>query len=457
MDFFNSKPTTTNPSDGLVTPGFKQALNERFSANGTSSLLTSAFTPAMPLQTPLVPSSGTARALYRSAVPRLPLVPQGAIAGPSTIVMPSHKQNNTTAAITTFTALLPEQVVSLTNLQDVLVIDIRPPAQYQISRFPGAISLVVPSTLLKRPGFSLEKMAGMIEDEPSQSRFKKWVSVKKLVVYDVDTSFLVDGTNLASLLRKFQAYGYEGELAWIKGGFNALLRSCPSVIDTSVQTTRLEDQVTESKDTFLRARNLSTHAFQQSSTTLVGQRTPKGSDHIRTASSASVAANPFYDNIRQNIELSQGVDTRIPLLLPQEIIARKNDLPFKWLRDVVDNNIKDETGELLAMQFYRIELGEQRRLQGVMEHHSTESGHKSDSGPSAGVDGYPYSITAGIEMGTKNRYRNIWPFEHARVRLPTSCGGSDYFNASFVQSLVSSRRYIATQGPLDSTYDDFWA
>lgn len=297
----------------------------------------------------------------------------------------------------------------------------------------------------------------MIEDERSQSHFKKWESMKKVVVYDVDTSFLVDGTNLTGLLRKFQAYGYGGELAWIKGGFNALLRSCPSGIDTTIQVTRQDDQMTESKDTLLRARNLSTHAFQQSSTTLVGQRTPKGSDHLRPGPSASVAANPFYDNIRQNIELSQGVDARIPLSLPPEIIARKNDLPFKWLRDVVDNNIKDQAGEMLAMQFYRIELGEQRRLQGVMEYHSTESGHKADSGLSKGVDGYPYSITAGIEMGAKNRYRDIWPFEHARVRLPKSSGGSDYFNASFVQSLVSSRRYIATQGPMDSTYDDFWA
>jgi len=336
------------------------------------------------------------------------------------------------------------------------VIDIRHHAQFQTSRIFGAISLVVPSTLLKRPGFSLEKMAEMIENKSSRDRFERWRSMTKLVIYDVDTSFLADGSNLAGLLRKFQVSGYQGELLWLKGGFTAALRANPAVVDTAIWDTTLEDHKEESKDTFLRARNLSTHAFQQASTTLIGQKTPRGSEHIMTASSASVAANPFYDNIRQNIELSQGVDTRIPLALPQKVISRKKELPFKWLQDIVDQNLKDEAGETLAMQFYRIELGEQRRLQGVMAHHSTESGTGPNGRSSSGEDDYPYSITAGIEMGTKNRYRNIWPFEHARVKLPKSRGGSDYVNASFVQSLVSSRRYIATQGPLDSTYDDFW-
>ena len=112
-----------------------------------------------------------------------------------------------------------------------------------------------------------------------------------------------------------------------------------------------------------------------------------------------------------------------------------------------------------------------------------------------------------------HRYRNIWPFEHARVRLqkqkpkqrpsgnfpnppPNSIPGAlhpltlpqpidflppitqslstarsiqlplstpaaasstdDYVNASFVQPLGTRKRYIATQGPLSETFKDFW-
>lgn len=32
----------------------------------------------------------------------------------------------------------------------------------------------------------------------------------------------------------------------------------------------------------------------------------------------------------------------------------------------------------------------------------------------------------------------------------------DYVNASYVQPICTSRRYIATQGPLDATFVDFW-
>jgi protein-tyrosine phosphatase len=32
----------------------------------------------------------------------------------------------------------------------------------------------------------------------------------------------------------------------------------------------------------------------------------------------------------------------------------------------------------------------------------------------------------------------------------------DYVNASHVQPLGTRRRYIATQGPLEATFGDFW-
>lgn len=32
----------------------------------------------------------------------------------------------------------------------------------------------------------------------------------------------------------------------------------------------------------------------------------------------------------------------------------------------------------------------------------------------------------------------------------------DYVNASFVQPLCTRKRYIATQGPLEATFNDFW-
>jgi hypothetical protein len=210
--------------------------------------------------------------------------------------------------------------------------------------------------------------------------------------------------------------------------------------------------------------------------------------------SANVAYNPFFDTIRQNIELSHGITERIPLRISRVAKDRIDDLPFTWLRELGRWAADDDEGtdyedhfgesgsgsgsgisggyhsgmssdsgedsgedsgsghehahhvrmdpsannaetlddpqaegsEALAMQFYRIELGEQRRLMGVMEHHSKESGRIMEGGEKKGSKSkskrskrskgtgrssrgkhssrdFPYSITAGVEKGAKNR------------------------------------------------------
>ncbi|XP_053718746.1 receptor-type tyrosine-protein phosphatase beta [Synchiropus splendidus] len=58
----------------------------------------------------------------------------------------------------------------------------------------------------------------------------------------------------------------------------------------------------------------------------------------------------------------------------------------------------------------------------------------------------------------KNRYNNILPYDSTRVKLSyledDPC--SDYINASYIPGHNYRREYIATQGPLPGTKDDFW-
>ncbi|XP_069440740.1 receptor-type tyrosine-protein phosphatase beta isoform X1 [Ovis canadensis] len=58
----------------------------------------------------------------------------------------------------------------------------------------------------------------------------------------------------------------------------------------------------------------------------------------------------------------------------------------------------------------------------------------------------------------KNRYNNILPYDSSRVKLSNvdddPC--SDYINASYIPGNNFRREYIATQGPLPGTKDDFW-
>uniref|UniRef100_H2Z9P4 protein-tyrosine-phosphatase n=1 Tax=Ciona savignyi TaxID=51511 RepID=H2Z9P4_CIOSA len=76
--------------------------------------------------------------------------------------------------------------------------------------------------------------------------------------------------------------------------------------------------------------------------------------------------------------------------------------------------------------------------------------------------------------GTKNRYKSILPNQHSRVKLPVISDNdplSSYINANYIRkydvtddvildevtpATRSNSAYIATQGPMANTIDDFW-
>ncbi|XP_077356046.1 tyrosine-protein phosphatase non-receptor type 12 isoform X1 [Festucalex cinctus] len=71
---------------------------------------------------------------------------------------------------------------------------------------------------------------------------------------------------------------------------------------------------------------------------------------------------------------------------------------------------------------------------------------------------YPTNIGEQEENVKKNRYKDILPFDHTRVKLTlkTSNQDTDYINANFIKGMDGPEAYIATQGPLANTVIDFW-
>uniref|UniRef100_A0A3Q3M3E3 Tyrosine-protein phosphatase non-receptor type n=1 Tax=Mastacembelus armatus TaxID=205130 RepID=A0A3Q3M3E3_9TELE len=58
------------------------------------------------------------------------------------------------------------------------------------------------------------------------------------------------------------------------------------------------------------------------------------------------------------------------------------------------------------------------------------------------------------ENRNRNRYRDVSPFDHSRVKLENT--ENDYINASLVVMEEAQRSYVLTQGPLRNTCGHFW-
>uniref|UniRef100_UPI003AACB5E9 receptor-type tyrosine-protein phosphatase eta n=1 Tax=Centroberyx gerrardi TaxID=166262 RepID=UPI003AACB5E9 len=67
------------------------------------------------------------------------------------------------------------------------------------------------------------------------------------------------------------------------------------------------------------------------------------------------------------------------------------------------------------------------------------------------------SSALALENKPKNRYNNVLPYDSSRVKL--SVHGSpfdDYINANYIPGYNSRKEFIAAQGPLPATVNEFW-
>lgn len=67
---------------------------------------------------------------------------------------------------------------------------------------------------------------------------------------------------------------------------------------------------------------------------------------------------------------------------------------------------------------------------------------------------YPYKVAKLPVNRNLNRYRDVSPYDHSRVKLE-NCE-NDYINASLVAVTEAQRAYILSQGPLRNTCGHFW-
>jgi protein-tyrosine phosphatase len=237
--------------------------------------------------------------------------------------------------------------------------------------------------------------------------------MQAIIVYDAHSSDKREAVTAQNMVKKFTNEGYSGQIFILRGGFNLIQEAYPELVDHNCPT-----QVSSSSNR---------PSFTGSLAPVIG------GVNLPVASNS---ANPFFSNIRQNMDLADGVG-QMDISRPSGL--QSPSLP-NWLRKAA---AQPDHGKKVSDNFLHIELDEQARMKSAYAAFDpNKAGFKSNV------------QLCGVEKGGKNRYKDILPFEHARVKLQHPSEGScDYINASHLKASGSNKRYIATQGPLPATFE----
>lgn len=358
----------------------------------------------------------------------------------------------------------------------LLMIDIRPFNDYVKSHIKNSINVCLPSTLLKRQNFSLTKCINSLSDyeRTSLTSFYTTHNDSKESTLDLDppsillydnfsSGFQTNNTqSLSNMCQKFLNDWKNFKVYVLQDGFQEFRKNFDSFNESGARSVNEENvEGTNAGVDFLpptpilsmggglKSNGSPKFNSPGSSKSFVQENTPVLSRFVLPESKTVF-------KIRHNEEQLQKSEINpadFKLLTDYGKLS-------KFENDQLPNWIKKSNVEI-CNEFNKLELLEQERLTNALSLGNNPITSSVHGDYLESIRSPPPTISSGFEFGYKNRYKDIFLYEHSRVKLrdfetKQEC---DYINASYLTSIgkdSKKTKYIATQGPLTETVGDFW-
>ncbi|KAJ2788246.1 phosphotyrosine-specific ptp2-like protein [Coemansia interrupta] len=284
-----------------------------------------------------------------------------------------------------------------------LLVDVRPSADFAAGHISTAVSVTAPTTLVRRKAFSIERLLAMA-GAPNEVA-TSWKKCTWVVIYGSgapeDTAS--EDTPLVLLARKFAAEApRDCRICVLRGGYTEFVREKESLCSSKPEAKSV--------------------APEKAAISAAAPKTVPA-DHPMLRSMRQAPGGAGFDS-------ANVVHLRLP----------PNRMNIETLPSYLRRTTGSPGAELLHQLFASVDSSESQRMSSMIGSNGMVTSNNK------------YTIAAGLELGAKNRYNNIFPFDSNRVRLSSS---DDYINASYV-AYFDGPVYIATQGPLPATVPDFW-
>lgn len=413
----------------------------------------------------------------------------------------SGKYKTTKLSLSNLVQLLPLEHINDSLLHTMLIIDTRPFQEYCKSHIINSVNICLPSTLSRRSTFTLEKCIQTLQSDEKiifAEHFAR--DMQNVLFYDSRSNIEEDiSPAIYYLIEKFQkSTKWNSNLFVLKSGFSDfaakyqdLCVGCSPLKNNTESDTSNTSVHTTHTETF--SPPVGQFASPQSTSSPIHQSTSIKQPPLKLQMPASiinsnhsnkssvlpslarftlpdVSSMPFFKS-RHNEEVFTARPDATLHLHTNISPGFENELP-DWIREVYG---EDWGATILSKKFNELQIEEKERLNTAlgMSHYELVSNnlnfkYNTNSKLESIKEKIPV-LSSGFELGSKNRYKDIYPYEHARVKLlpyesdkSTPVEGrnwdnhSTYVNASYIHYPPSKLHYIATQGPLSETVGDFW-